>query len=171
MDRPSLTRARATHATGASRRMLNYYLSGAKPLPKTVWLACLGWETVGAAGGDAVSLLQVRCPQGGGDVDRAQAVAGAGCRLGKPAQGAAVRCAGQNKQTDRASSHWAQCAGAALHLAWALGSAQDATRLGQCRCNARPGHRPVCTRQLGVNTVALWVIISWRKRGFGFNPL
>ena len=61
MDRPSLTRARATHATGASRRMLNYYLSGAKPLPKTVWLACLGWETVGAAGGDAVSQLQGQC--------------------------------------------------------------------------------------------------------------
>lgn len=24
--------------------MLNYYLAGAKPIPKTVWLACLGWE-------------------------------------------------------------------------------------------------------------------------------
>ena len=47
MDRPSLTKARAAHATGASRRMLNYYLSGAKPIPKTVWLACLGWETAG----------------------------------------------------------------------------------------------------------------------------
>ena len=63
-------------------------------------------------------------------------------------------------QTDRASSHWAQCAGAALHLAWALGSAQDGARLGRCRCNARPRHRPVCRRQLGVNTVALWVMIA-----------
>ena len=46
MDRPSLKKARAAHATGALRRMLNQYLSGAKPIPKTVWLACLGWETV-----------------------------------------------------------------------------------------------------------------------------
>ena len=48
MDRHSMTQARASHAIGVSRRMLNYYLSGAKPIPKTVWLACLGWETVGA---------------------------------------------------------------------------------------------------------------------------
>ena len=63
-------------------------------------------------------------------------------------------------QTDRASSHWAQCAGTALRLARALGPAQDGTRLGRCRCNAQPRHRPVCRRQLGVTTVALWVIIS-----------
>ena len=44
-------------------------------------------------------------------------------------------------QTDRASSHWAQCAGAALHLAWARGPAQEGDRLGQCRCNARARHR------------------------------
>lgn len=41
----SLTQARAAEAIGVSRRMLNYYLSGAKPIPKTVWLACLGWES------------------------------------------------------------------------------------------------------------------------------
>ena len=45
-----------------------------------------------------MSLLQGQCPQGGSDVDWAQAVAGAVCRLGKPAQGAAVRCAGQPKR-------------------------------------------------------------------------
>ena len=45
-----------------------------------------------------MSLLQGQCPQGGGDVDWAQAVVGAGCRHGKPAQGAAVRCAGQPKR-------------------------------------------------------------------------
>ncbi len=38
-----LTQAQAAAAIGISRRMLNYYLSGAKPIPKTVWLACLGW--------------------------------------------------------------------------------------------------------------------------------
>ena len=159
MDRPSLTKARAAHATGASRRMLNYYLSGAKPIPKTVWLACLGWETVGPAGGDAVSLLQGQCPQGGSDVDWAQAVAGAGCRNGWPIQRAAVRCAGQPKRIGQVRTEQA-CAGAALHLAWALGSAQDGDRLGRCRCNSQPRHRPVCRRQLGVNTGALWVIIS-----------
>jgi predicted XRE-type DNA-binding protein len=39
----SLTQARAAEAIGISRRMLNYYVSGAKPIPKTVWLACVGW--------------------------------------------------------------------------------------------------------------------------------
>ena len=48
MARHSLTQTQAAHAIGVSRRMLNYYLSGAKPIPKTVWLACLGWETVEA---------------------------------------------------------------------------------------------------------------------------
>ncbi len=45
MGKHSLTQERAALAVGVSRRMLNYYLSGAKPIPKTVWLACLGWET------------------------------------------------------------------------------------------------------------------------------
>jgi hypothetical protein len=49
MHKHSLTQERASDAIGVSRRMLNYYLSGAKVIPKTVWLACLGWETVGEA--------------------------------------------------------------------------------------------------------------------------
>ncbi len=44
-----LTQARAADAIGISRRMLSYYLSGAKPIPKTVWLACLGWASSVAA--------------------------------------------------------------------------------------------------------------------------
>ncbi|RMD69480.1 MAG: DUF2442 domain-containing protein, partial [Gammaproteobacteria bacterium] len=44
MHRNHLTQAEAAEAIGISRRMLSYYLSGAKPIPKTVWLACLGWE-------------------------------------------------------------------------------------------------------------------------------
>jgi hypothetical protein len=44
MARNALTQVRAAEAIGISRRMLNYYLSGAKPIPKTVWLACLGFE-------------------------------------------------------------------------------------------------------------------------------
>ena len=47
--RHRLTQAQAAEAIGISRRMLNYYLSGAKPIPKTVWLACLGWESQQAA--------------------------------------------------------------------------------------------------------------------------
>jgi len=49
LTRNSLTQDRAAQSVGISRRMLNYYLSGAKPIPKTVWLACIGWETVGEA--------------------------------------------------------------------------------------------------------------------------
>lgn len=41
-----LTQAHAAEAIGISRRMLSYYLSGAKPIPKTVWLACLGWQAL-----------------------------------------------------------------------------------------------------------------------------
>jgi len=45
MARHGLTQHQAATALGVSRRMLGYYLSGAKPLPRTVALACLGWET------------------------------------------------------------------------------------------------------------------------------
>lgn len=38
-----LTQQEAAQAIGISRRMLNYYLSGTKPIPKTVWLASVGW--------------------------------------------------------------------------------------------------------------------------------
>ena len=45
MHENGLTQSRAAEAIGISRRMLNYYLSGAKPIPKTVWLACVGWAS------------------------------------------------------------------------------------------------------------------------------
>ncbi len=38
-----LTQERAADAIGISRRMLNDYLAGSRPIPTTVWLACLGW--------------------------------------------------------------------------------------------------------------------------------
>ena len=44
MHRNGLTQQQAADAIGISRRMLSYYLACAKPVPKTVWLACLGWE-------------------------------------------------------------------------------------------------------------------------------
>jgi predicted DNA-binding transcriptional regulator AlpA len=46
MARNDLTLDTAAVALGVSRRMLAYYRSGAKPVPRTVALACLGWEDV-----------------------------------------------------------------------------------------------------------------------------
>lgn len=45
MARNALTLDAAAKALGISRRMLAYYRSGEKPVPRTVALACLGWET------------------------------------------------------------------------------------------------------------------------------
>ena len=44
MARHQLTLDAAAEALGLSRRMLAYYRSGAKPVPRTVALACRGWE-------------------------------------------------------------------------------------------------------------------------------
>lgn len=46
MARNHLTIDAAAAALGVSRRMLAYYRSGAKPVPRTVALACLGWEEI-----------------------------------------------------------------------------------------------------------------------------
>lgn len=44
MARHGMTLDTAAEALGLSRRMLAYYRSGEKPVPRTVALACLGWE-------------------------------------------------------------------------------------------------------------------------------
>lgn len=44
MHRHGLTQQMAADALGISRRMLGYYVSGAKSVPRTVGLACKGWE-------------------------------------------------------------------------------------------------------------------------------
>jgi len=44
-----LTLDQAAEALGLSRRMVAYYSSGDKPVPKTVLLACRGWEAAQAA--------------------------------------------------------------------------------------------------------------------------
>lgn len=36
----------AANALGISRRMLIYYRDGEKPIPRSIWLACLGWEAI-----------------------------------------------------------------------------------------------------------------------------
>jgi hypothetical protein len=43
MDDHDLTQEAAAQALGLSRRMIAYYLSGEKPIPKTVMLATEGW--------------------------------------------------------------------------------------------------------------------------------
>lgn len=44
MARHHLTLDTGAQALGLSRRMLAYYRSGEKPVPRTVVLACVGWE-------------------------------------------------------------------------------------------------------------------------------
>ncbi len=41
-----LTLEQAAQALGISRRMLIYYRDGEKPIPRSIWLACLGWQAV-----------------------------------------------------------------------------------------------------------------------------
>lgn len=45
-----LTLEQAAEALGISRRMLIYYRDGEKPIPRSIWLACLGWEAVRPTG-------------------------------------------------------------------------------------------------------------------------
>jgi hypothetical protein len=40
----SLSLSTAAEALGMTRRMIAHYRSGTRPIPKTVQLACLGWE-------------------------------------------------------------------------------------------------------------------------------
>jgi hypothetical protein len=49
MHRNGLTLDSASEALGISRRMLVYYRNGEKPIPKNIWLACLGWEHIKGA--------------------------------------------------------------------------------------------------------------------------
>ena len=45
-QRHELTLHAGAEALGISRRMLSYYESGAKPVPKSITLACIGWESI-----------------------------------------------------------------------------------------------------------------------------
>lgn len=46
MRRNHLSLSTAAAVLGISRRMVSYYRTAHKPIPRTVWLACLGWEAV-----------------------------------------------------------------------------------------------------------------------------
>ena len=47
--RHGLSLARAADALGLSRRMVAYYSNGEKPVPRSILLACKGWEVEHAA--------------------------------------------------------------------------------------------------------------------------
>jgi hypothetical protein len=44
MHRNNLSLTTAAQALGLSRRMVSYYRTAQKPIPRQTWLACLGWE-------------------------------------------------------------------------------------------------------------------------------
>ncbi len=44
MERNHLSLAQAAQAIGLTRRMIAYYKNGSRPIPKTIWLACIGYE-------------------------------------------------------------------------------------------------------------------------------
>jgi hypothetical protein len=46
MTRNGLSLTRAAEALGISRRMVSYYRTAHKPIPRQTWLACLGWEAI-----------------------------------------------------------------------------------------------------------------------------
>ena len=41
-----LSLSTAAEALGMTRRMIAHYRSGSRPIPKTVHLACIGWEAL-----------------------------------------------------------------------------------------------------------------------------
>ena len=46
MSRNDLSLSTAAEALGMTRRMITYYRTGSKPIPLSIWLACIGWETL-----------------------------------------------------------------------------------------------------------------------------
>lgn len=44
MQRNKLSLRSAAEALGISRRMVSYYRTAHKAIPRSIWLACLGWE-------------------------------------------------------------------------------------------------------------------------------
>lgn len=42
--RNGLSLSTAAEALGISRRMASYYRTAHRPIPRSIWLACLGWE-------------------------------------------------------------------------------------------------------------------------------
>lgn len=56
MREHGLSLSGAAEALGMTRRMIAHYRTGSRPIPKTVWLACIGWSYVhGRTGGHEAS--------------------------------------------------------------------------------------------------------------------
>ena len=53
MRRNGLSLSKAAEALGMSRRMVSYYRTAKKAIPRHVWLACLGWEAMGGMRGNS----------------------------------------------------------------------------------------------------------------------
>lgn len=49
MKKNGLSLSTAAEALGMTRRMIAHYRSGSKPIPKTVQLACIGWDALNHA--------------------------------------------------------------------------------------------------------------------------
>ena len=64
MRRNDLSLTTAAAALGMSRRMMAYCRTAEKPIPRHVWLACLGWEVMGGKDGNGAS-LPLRLPISG----------------------------------------------------------------------------------------------------------
>jgi hypothetical protein len=58
MHRNSLSLNTAADALGISRRMVSYYRTAQKPIPRSIWLACLGWEALRDAAKSGVSGME-----------------------------------------------------------------------------------------------------------------
>ncbi|NYT26237.1 DUF2442 domain-containing protein [Alcaligenaceae bacterium] len=61
MRRNALSLTTAAEALGISRRMVSYYRTAHKPIPRSIWLACLGWEATRPASGMLPRALPVPC--------------------------------------------------------------------------------------------------------------
>jgi hypothetical protein len=48
----------AADALGISRRMVSCYRTAQKPIPRSIWLACLGWEALRDAAKSGVSDME-----------------------------------------------------------------------------------------------------------------
>ncbi|ACH37445.2 hypothetical protein Gbem_0416 [Citrifermentans bemidjiense Bem] len=46
MKRNDLSLSTAAEALGMTRRMITHYRTGSKRIPRNIWLACIGWETL-----------------------------------------------------------------------------------------------------------------------------
>ena len=82
LRRNGLSLTTAAEALGMSRRMISYYRTAQKAIPRHVWLACLGWEATGPG-----EVLPLHLPAGGGVEDRAGGVPDRVLRAAAPARG------------------------------------------------------------------------------------